>query len=47
MLDTNADGVLSFEEIAKGYETVYGPLVGYTVAEETFAKLDLNHNGVL
>jgi Ca2+-binding EF-hand superfamily protein len=47
ILDTNGDGVLSFEEISKGYQTVYGPSVGQAVAEETFAKLDLNNNGIL
>ena len=33
MLDTNGDGVLSFDEIAKGYQIVYGPIVGETIAE--------------
>ena len=47
MLDTNGDGVLSYEEIARGYDLVYGQAVGDAVAEETFAKLDLNQNGII
>jgi hypothetical protein len=33
MLDTDGDGVLSFEEISKGYQTVYGEIIGQTIAE--------------
>ena len=32
MLDTNGDGVLSYEEIARGYDLVYGQAVGDAVA---------------
>lgn len=47
MLDTNGDGVLSYDEIARGYDMVYGTAVGDAVAEETFTKLDLNQNGII
>lgn len=47
MLDTDGDGVLSFDEIARGYDIVYGQAVGDAVAEETFTKLDLNQNGII
>ena len=47
LLDTNGDGVLSFQEISKGYQIVYGELIGESIAQETFSKLDLNQNGVL
>lgn len=43
-LDSNNDGVLSPEELTQGYIRIYGRELGTAVAEDTFAKLDLNHN---
>ena len=46
-LDANSDGVLSMEELATGYGEIYGEEMGRQIAEETFAKLDINHNNSL
>ena len=46
-LDENGDGVLSSEELVEGYSKLYGRELGTKIAEETFAKLDVNHNGSL
>lgn len=35
------------EELVDGYTKYYGKVLGKKVAEETFEKLDFNHNGTL
>ena len=46
-LDENGDGVLSMEELVEGYSQIYGKALGQKIAEETFAKLDVNNSGTL
>ncbi len=34
-------------ELVEGYSQIYGKQMGKQIAEETFSKLDINHNGTL
>ena len=35
------------EELVEGYSQIYGKALGQKIAEETFAKLDVNNSGTL
>lgn len=46
-LDTNNDGVLSYEELLEGYKKIYGEFDAQKIVEDIFLSLDLDGNGFI
>lgn len=46
-LDKDRNGVLSREEMLRGYSEVYGEAVAIPIVDEVFTKLDTDKNGVV
>lgn len=46
-LDTNDDGVLSFDELVEGYASIYSRSVAESLVEDIFNKIDMNRTGQL
>ena len=44
-LDTNKDGVLSFEELYDGYKKIYGDFDARKIVEDIFISIDLDGSG--
>lgn len=46
-LDRDRNGVLSRDEMLRGYSEVYGEAVALSIVDDIFRKLDTDHSGVL